>query len=319
MLAAPSLQPAMSFSIPAATSTNAQSTQAPRIPSPEYIASRVQSIANYKLRLEASQNEPRLRKLLGHIFVYDAIREHKQSQPPTYTSPPAQRRREQQLRRRRQMSESANASSALSSSRIEDDYAPQVSDNASDIQAYLATIPDTIPSSQAYDFSTFQEAIASQLATLSQVRLEAASRQLYHMTQDDDDADDFAVEEYASSDDDDADSDYDSYDGDSSDDWRNENEGGWAFDHPSNNVSHDEDDIGGDSDTDPESVNSAPPSPTGDFGDIHGPTDMAKDSKATSENTACYSGLTQVTGGCYFLPLRPVPQERRRRQSPCGS
>jgi hypothetical protein len=262
----------------------------PRIPSPEYIAGRVQSISNYKLRLEASQHEPRLRKLLGHIFVYDAIREHKQAQQPVYTSPPAQRRREQQLRRQRQMCESSpTTTTTLSSSECER-IAPQQSatpcDNAADIQAYLATLPSSTPSSQPYDFSSFQQAIAYQLATLSQVRIEAASRQLYHMTQDDDDADEDAVEEYASSEDDgDADSDYDSYDGDSSDggnDWRD------------------------DSDTDPDSVNSAPPSPTGEFGDVDMLTSVTKSSCEEADD-ARVKALTQVSGGCYFLPLRPIP------------
>jgi hypothetical protein len=172
------------------------------------------------------------------------------------------------------------------------------SDNASDIQAYLATLPDSIPSSQTYDFTAFQQAIAYQLATLSQVRIEAASRQLWHMTQDDDDADELAVEEYVSSENDDADSDYDSYDGDTSDsgnDWRDDNDGGWVFDHPANHAEH-SDDIGGDSDTDPDSINSAPPSPTGDFGCIDGLYSLAKADTASAEEPS------------YFLPLRPVPQ-----------
>lgn len=278
------------------------------------------SIANYKLRMEASQNEPHLRQLLGHIFVYDAIREHKQRQAPTYTFPQAHRRREQQLRRRRQMGESFTASSVLSSTVKEDDSpSKSPSDNAAEIQAYLSTIPSSVPSSEAHDFSTFQEAIAYQLATLSQVRIEAASRQLYNMTLDDDDADEVAVEEYAGSEDDNANSDYDSYDGDSDDsgsEWRNDNDSGWVFDHPANNVSQNEDDIGGDSDTDPESINSAPPSPTGDFGDCDGPVSVAKDT-ITQEDIPDYNGLSQVTGCSYFLPLRPVPQGRRRQQNSC--
>ena len=301
MFSVNSLQPAITMSISPFTTKDQRSTMAPRVPSPEYVAGRIHSIANFKLRLEASQNEPRLRRLLGHISVYDAIREYKQTQQPIFTSPPAQRRREQQLRRRQQMCETASTLSSLQTSQPEDDVVTETPlDNASEIQAYLSTIPDSTPSQQTYDFTTFQSAIAYQLATLSQVRIEAASRQLYHMTQDDDDADELAVEEYASSDN--GDSDYDSYDGDSSEgenDWRDEKSGGWAFDHPANHATDEHDDIGGDSDTDPDSVNSAPPSPIGEFPCSDEPSSFAK-----SESSA-------VSGPCYFIPLRPMPQSQR--------
>lgn len=287
-----SIQPAMSMT---------GSTLPARIPCPEYIASRVHSIANYKLRLEASQNEPRLRKLLGHIFVYDAIREHQQAQATIYTSPPAQRRREQQLRRR-QMSESSRLSPTIPAPTSSD----ATTDNAADIKAYLSTLPTqpTAPQPEVHDFTTFQRAIAAQLATLSQVRIEAASRQLYHMTQDNDDADELAVEEYAESDDDDDDdSDYDSYDGDDGD-WRHDSD--FAFDWRPTNASDDgpcERDGDGDSDTDPDSVNSAPPSPVSE----EPPSPSAASDAAASKH---HQGLTQGTGACYFLPLRPVPRRR---------
>lgn len=183
------------------------------------------------------------------------------------------------------------------------------SDNASDIKAYLATLPTppAVPQSQVHDFAVFQRAIAAQLATLSQVRLEAASRQLYYMTQDDDDADEQAVEEYADSDEDDA-SDYDSYDGDDSG-WRHDSD--FAFDwQPTSAADTDERD--GDSDTDPDSVNSAPPSP------------VTEEPPSPSSSTACHEvkakhqhqGLTQTTGACYFLSLRPVPQRRQGDAAP---
>lgn len=316
-----SLSPGIIMSASATMSTDVPATLSPRTPSPDYIASRVHSIASYKLRLEASQNEPRLRKLLGHIFVYDAIREHKQSQQPIYTSPFAQRRREQQLRRRRHNSEAAlpSAFSFPSPPPSSADPSPPV-DNASDIQAYLSRIPSTIPANQAHDFAAFQRAIAHQLATLSQVRIEAASRQLYHMTQDNDSADEVAVEEYAPSEgdsDSDDSSDYDSYDGD---DWRDRD--GWVFDHLSSSspsTSPGSDDADHDSDTDPDSVNSAPPSPTGDFGADCQLVDQVDDAKpkGTVSDTPTSSrdgdgGLTQATGACYFLPLRPVPCRARR-------
>lgn len=292
-----SLQPAMEFTSPSPL----------RVPSPEYVASRVHSIANYKLRLEASQNEPRLRKLLGHIFVYDAIREHQQTQTTVYTSPPAQRRREQQLRRR-QMSESTRLAPTMPTTT----EAPNTTnDNANEIKAYLATLPTppTVPQSQAHDFSVFQRAIAAQLATLSQVRLEAASRQLYHMTQDDDEADEQAVEEYAESDEDDA-SDYDSYDGDDGD-WRHD--GDFAFDwQPANPAVADDRD--GDSDTDPDSVNSAPPSPVTEEPPSPSSSSACHDVKANYQ----HQGLTQTTGACYFLPLRPVPRRREDDAAPEG-
>jgi len=277
-----------------------QSTPAasPWTPSPEYICNRVHSTANYKLRLEASRNEPRLGKLLGHIFVYDAIREYKQSQAQQslYTSSPAARRREQQLRRR-QMSEASRLSQNLTAVTEEDsDSTPASPDNAADIKEYLsqATVPPTIPQSHSYDIASFQQAIAYQLATLSQVRLEAASRQLYHMTQDDDDADEVAVEEYESDhDDSDDSSDYDSYDGD--DDWRADD---LVFDRDEDR----DDDDHHDSDTDPESVNSEPPSPITEEPMLAG----EGEGKAPQLHMQ-----TQLTGGCYFLPLRPLPPSRR--------
>ena len=288
------------------------STLPRRTPSPEYIASRVHSIANYKLRLEASQNEPRLRKLLGHIFVYDAIREHQQSQASVYTSPPAQRRREQQPRRR-QMSET----SRLAHTTTHDDATnTSNSDNAADIKAYLATLPTppTVPQSQVHDFAVFQRAIAAQLATLSQVRLEAASRQLYYMTQDDDDADEQAVDEYAESDDDD--SDYDSYDGDDGD-WRHDSD--FAFDwQPTNSSENDEHDGDGDSDTDPDSVNSAPPSPLSEESPVSSSSFHDAKGAGIESKHKPHQGLTQTTGTCYFLPLRPVPRRRQSDAAPEG-
>ena len=219
-MALPMLQPA--FMMQASSISSSTCTQPARTPSPEYIATRLHSISNYKLRLESSQNEPKLRKLLGHIFIYDAVREHHQAQQSlyTHTTPTASRRREQQLQRRQQSEASRQQPPPLSP--VHEDESPEdesSSTNEEDIKSYLSTLPD----SSQQGLLDFQTAIAAQLATLSQLRLENASRQLYQMTQGEAEDDDLAVEEYDSEDIED--SDYDSYDGDEND-WRFEDEDG---------------------------------------------------------------------------------------------
>lgn len=266
-MALPILQPAFIM----CASPVSSSLPSARTPSPEYIATRLHSIANYKLRLESSQNEPVLRKLLGHIFVYDAIRDHRQNHS-VYTSPTQSRRRQQQLQRRQQ---SENAHRSLLSTVEEDSDTTDSSEssNAKDISNYLSTLPsaDLSPSS-IQDLATFQQAIASQLATLSQLRLQNASRQLYHMTQGDKDGDELAVEEYDSDEEDDS-SDYDSYDGD---------DGNWRFEDDANE--------NGDSDTDPESVPSEPTSP------------MSEDFSMSD----CPPSDKDLEAGSYFLPIVAV-------------
>ncbi|KPI42113.1 uncharacterized protein AB675_5606 [Cyphellophora attinorum] len=244
-MALPVLQPAFTMSaLPVFSSPPAS-----RTPSPEYIATRLHSIANYKLRLESSQNDPVLRKLLGHIFVYDAIRDHHQNHS-VYTSPTQSRRRQQQLQRRQQSERShlpllSSVEEEIPASTESSDSSSS-SSNAEDISNYLSTLPSAdIPPSSVQAFVNFQQAIASQLATLSQLRLQNASRQLYHMTTGNDEGDEMAVEEYDSDEDIDDDSDYDSYDGDDAD---------WRFEDDNTET--------GDSDTDPESVPSEPTSPT---------------------------------------------------------
>jgi hypothetical protein len=257
------------------TSTLPVSPQ-PRIPTAEYVATRLHGIASYKLRLEASENEPRLRKLLGHISIYDAVREHHRSQS-VYTSPSMARRRQQQLQRRQQ-SELGKLAPTLNSITEDIEATTETeSSNAADIQDYLDSISG--PHTQVQDFASFQRAIEAQIASLSQLRVEAASRQLFHMTNESDDADEQAVEEY-DDDYDDESSDYDSYDGD--DDWRNQE---FVFDDQDSQT-HDYE-----SDTDPDSVNSEPPSPT-----TEEPTML--DCKGDISPTKISSPES-----CYFLPL----------------
>lgn len=264
-MAATTLQSAQLFQpVVSVSKTSPPSSPTHRVRSQQYVATRLQCIANYKLRLTASLNEPPLRKLLGHIYVYDAVREHQQANTPpqiyTSTSPHASRRREQQLRRRQQ-SETTAATNSLNII-SEEVMQPSQSDSLT------STLPSpNIPPSQAAAFAAFQSAIASQLETLSQLRVQAASRQLYRMTLSDinssssrsqDEDDEIAVEEYNSDDDTDcgADSDYDSFDSD------DEEGANWRFDDEGEPGDELVEDMGmGDSDTDADS-GSEPPSPT---------------------------------------------------------
>ena len=268
------LQPALQVKSPYSLDipTVPSETQ-PRTPSPDEVATRLHCIANYKLRLESNQNEPNLRKVLGHINIYDAIREHQQKRQ-IQSSPPVARRREQQLRRRQQ----SESNRLASLSPIDEDEDSQ-SENAAEIKEYLSHVCP--PSEeQVQDFASFQRAIAAQLAALSKLRIEAASRQLYHMTQDEDD-DELAVEEYdetlSDADDSDDSSDYDSYDGDG--DWR-------VF----------EDDPSAEDGAESDSSISEPPSPTTE----------APPSQPGATLEGCEKKATSVS---YFIPLRPVRVE----------
>ncbi|RMD43256.1 hypothetical protein DV735_g1837, partial [Chaetothyriales sp. CBS 134920] len=46
----------------------------------KFTANKLQFLSNYKLRVESAKNEPGLRHLLGHISIYDAVREWRQAE-----------------------------------------------------------------------------------------------------------------------------------------------------------------------------------------------------------------------------------------------
>jgi hypothetical protein len=192
------------------------------IPSIRHTATRLQCLSNHKLRLESSRNEPQLRKLLGHISIYDNVRECRReqlsqtacpSEPPPYLDTECQQQQKQRT------------------------------PTTNELQEYLQLQQVRIPS-----FQDFQAAIELQLATLSEIRM--ATKKLHALSLDcpsidEDDEDSANVQEYCESDSEsDTVSEYDSYDGD----------GAWRDDE-------DEDVESEDSMTDPESVRSGCSSP----------------------------------------------------------
>jgi hypothetical protein len=155
------------------------------------------SISNYKLRIESSRNEPQLRKLLGHISIYDSVREYRNEQLsqttcPSVHPPCLDRRRQQQQRPTK----------------------PKPAPSTNELQEYLQLQQVRVPS-----FQDFQAAIELQLATLSEIQ--AASKKVHALSLDCPtidavaDSDSTEVEEYCESDSDsDTISEYDSCDDD---------------------------------------------------------------------------------------------------------
>ena len=168
------------------------------IPSIKYTATKLQCISNYKLRIESSKNESRLGRLLGHISIYDAVREWRQSQAKASIS---------NIMEATKKFPSPAPVSQSPLRPVQEEPESQQSEN--ELQTYLRQ-------SQVQSFQDFQAAIELQIATMEQVK--AAHRQLQQMAADaNEDGDE--VEEYES--DSEINSDYDSYDGEEAD-WRSE-------------------------------------------------------------------------------------------------
>jgi hypothetical protein len=195
------------------------------IPALKHTATRLQCLANYKLRIESSRNEPRLGRLLGHISIYDNIREYRREEL-TKTSCPYP------------ISDAPLISPPLPPTKqTQQRYSntEKVSAATTALEGYVSYVPS---------FQDFQAAIELQLATLAHIQQSSKSA-----TQPQSDScptiqeESECVEEYCDSESDV--SDYDSYDGD--DGWR---------DHESDDALSDEDSM-----TDPESVRSSCSSP----------------------------------------------------------
>jgi len=152
-------------------------------PTVNFTVTRLQCIANYKLRLEASRQEHRLCRLLGHISIYDKVRDWRQSQ--SHQSP--------QLQTQTHTSRASNL--------------PQIEEKPeNELLQYLHL--HTAP-----PFADFQAAIEDQLSALAKIR--AASQKLREMAVESSTGewaieDEVEAEEYSS--DSDTESDYDSHD-----------------------------------------------------------------------------------------------------------
>jgi hypothetical protein len=170
------------------------------IPDIKHTATRLQCLSNYKLRLESSQNEPHLRHLLGHISIYDNVRDYKKEQmtKAAFVSEPSPAPERPQQQPAKQL------------------------DPSNELQEYLSLQRVRVPS-----FQDFQAAIEMQLATLTEIQ--SASKRLQALanscpTIDEGDEMEVGVEEYHEGDShSDTVSDYDSYDGEGG--WRDEEDG----------------------------------------------------------------------------------------------
>lgn len=111
-----------------------------------YTANRLQCISNAKIRIEAARDEPRLRNLLGHIAIYDGVREWNHSHKTT--SRYVEQFSEPQLK-----VESIDESADIT--------------DANELHTYLHHIPS---------FQDFQAAIQLQLAAIADIT--AATAQL---------------------------------------------------------------------------------------------------------------------------------------------
>lgn len=191
-----------------------------QVPCTRYVATRIQCVSNNKLRLEGARQEPRLSNLLGHISIYENVREWRRAQALQELNRLKMRPVTKQLHKLEAVAE---------------------------VQECQHVSWEEIPHQQrprrqrvTKSFEDFQTAIKVQMATME--RIKAAAEDLRRMTSDDDaiEADveesHAGVEEYESTSD--TDSDYDSHDGDA--DWQDEEDGADSED----------------SMTDPESVNS---------------------------------------------------------------
>jgi hypothetical protein len=195
------------------------------IPALKHTATRLQCLANYKLRIESSRNEPRLGRLLGHISIYDNMREYRREElmktscpypisDAPLISPPSPTPKQPQRKY----------------STIE-----KVSASATALEEYVSRVPS---------FQDFQAAIELQLATLAHIQQSSKSAtRTYSDSCPTINEESECVQEYCDSESDI--SDYDSYDGD--DGWR---------DHESDDTLSDDESM-----TDPESVRSSCSSP----------------------------------------------------------
>lgn len=181
------------------------------IPSMKYMATRLQCVSNHKLNRESSRNEPRLRNLLGHISIYDSVREYRREQiiSTSFSSehmsrqqPQAQLHAPQQPQRQHRP-------------QLQRQQSKQTASN--DLQDYLNIDQARVPS-----FQDFQAAIELQLATLTEIqstsrRLQALSQSCPSIAEGNESVEtELDVEDYCSGSD--SGSDYDSYDGEG--DWR---------------------------------------------------------------------------------------------------
>lgn len=167
-----------------------------QVPSTKYIATRIGCVSDYKLRLESARQEPRLSNLLGHISIYENVREWRRAQAL------------QELDRLRM--------------RPLTKHQPKL-EVVAEAQECQHVSWEDIPRRQRPDrqhqtdsFEAFQAAIKVQVATME--RIKAAAEELRRMTSDEDVIEDdeeeshAGAEEYESTSD--TDSDYDSQDGD---------------------------------------------------------------------------------------------------------
>ena len=182
-----------------------------------YMATRLQFISSHKLNRESSRNEPRLRILLGHVSIYDSVREYRRELiiSTSFSSEPMPRRQQPQAQ-------------LQTLQRPQQQHRPQLQRQQStkqsasnDLQGYI-----NIDQARAPSFQDFQAAIEVQLATLSEIqstsrRLQALSRSCRSIPEVNESVEtEVDEEEYCS--DTDSGSDYDSYDGEG--DWRDDDD-----------------------------------------------------------------------------------------------
>ncbi len=203
----------------------------------KYMATRLQCLSNYKLNSESSRNEPRLRNLLGHISIYDNVREYRKEQIMSFTFSSQPMSREPHLLQ----------SPPPRQPRPQLQRQPPKQSPTNELPDYLNIEQVRVPC-----FQDFQAAIELQIATLGEIQ--TASKRLQALshscpTINEQDVSEVNVEEYC--DESDTASDYDSYDG----------EGGWRSDEDNEGEESE------DSMTDPESVRSECTSPVDEKGE----------------------------------------------------
>ncbi|RMZ79763.1 hypothetical protein DV738_g3161, partial [Chaetothyriales sp. CBS 135597] len=132
----------------------------------KFTANKLQFLANYKLRVESAKNEPGLRHLLGHISIYDAVRDWRQAEARAGIE------MIEASMKKVSCTEKASSSSPLRALAEEEETESPSSSTTSTSGSPAAISEPTTPHHLPYhqSFSDFQAALQRQIDSLKQIR-----------------------------------------------------------------------------------------------------------------------------------------------------